>query len=71
MIDSVEHFFRSKNITIEITDMRCFAPDLYISVTLATFQSVGNTPVRIDWLKISVSEGAIAGASIFRILAEI
>ena len=51
--------------------MQDFTPDLYIGITLATFQSVGNIPVQIDRLKIKVSEGTITGAAIFRILAEI
>ena len=51
--------------------MSHLSPDLCISVTLADFPSLGNIPVRIDWLKIDVSEGTIMCDAIFRILAEI
>ena len=51
--------------------MQVFSPVLYIGVTLATFQPDGNSPVRIDWLKIKVSDGVIAGAAIFKTLVEI
>ena len=46
--------------------MQVFSPALYIGVTLATFQSNGNSQLRIDWLKIKVSDGAILSATIFK-----
>lgn len=51
--------------------MQVFHPVLYFGVTQATFQPDGKNPALIDWWNVKASDGAIAGAAIFKTLAEI